>query len=130
VTEDATLEEIVKVMEEKHVKRLPVLRKDKLVGIVTRANLPQVVADFARDVPDPTADDDHIRNRVFAAIEDNDWSPIALTVTVRDGVVQLGGVISDERLRLAAIVAAENVSGVRKLHDHLRWVEPIPGAYF
>jgi len=52
-----------------HVKRLPVLRKDNLVGIVTRANLLQAVADLARDVPDPTADDDHIRNRVFAAIE-------------------------------------------------------------
>ena len=29
VTEDATLEEIVKVMEKKHVKRLPVLREDQ-----------------------------------------------------------------------------------------------------
>jgi CBS domain-containing protein len=130
VTEDATLEEIVKVMEEKHVKRLPVLHKDRLVGIVTRANLLQVVADFARDVPDPTADDDHIRNRVFAAIENTDWSPIALTVTVRNGIVQLGGVLSEERSRQAAIVAAENVSGVKKVYDHLCWVDPIPGAYF
>jgi CBS domain-containing protein len=130
VTEDATLDEIVEVMEKKHVKRLPVLRKDNLVGIVTRANLLQAVADLARDVPDPTADDDHIRNRVFAAIENNDWSPIALTVTVRNGVVHLGGVISEERSRQAAIVAAESVSGVKKIHDHLCWVELIPGAYF
>jgi CBS domain-containing protein len=130
VTEDATLEEIVKVMEEKHVKRLPVLRTDKLVGIVTRANLLQAVADLARDVPDPTADDDHSRNRVFGAIETNDWSPTALTVTVRNGVVLLGGVISEERSRQAAIVAVENVSGVKTVYDRLRWVEPIPGAYF
>jgi CBS domain-containing protein len=130
VTEDATLEEIVRVMEDKHVKRLPVLHKDKLVGIVTRANLLQIVADFARDVPDPTADDDHIRNRIFAAIESKDWSPIAFTVTVRNGVAQLGGTVSDERSRQAAIVAAENVSGVKNVYDHLSWLEPIPGAYF
>ena len=130
VTEDATLEEIVKAMEKNHVKRLPVLRGNQLVGIVTRANLLQAVADLARDVPDPTADDDHIRNRVFAAIEKNNWRPIALSVTVRDGIVHLSGVIIDELSRQAAIVAAESVSGVKKIHDHLCWVEPLPGAYF
>jgi CBS domain-containing protein len=130
VTEDATLEEIVKVMEKHRIKRLPVLRGDQLVGIVTRANLLQAVADLARDVPDPTADDDHIRNRVFAAIENTDWRPITLNVTVRDGITHLSGVIFDERSREAAIVAAENVSGVKKVHDHLCWVEPNSGAYF
>ena len=29
----------------------------------------------------------------------------------------------------AAMVAAENVSGVTKVHDHLCWVEPMSGAY-
>jgi CBS domain-containing protein len=129
VTEDASLEEIVKVMENNHVKRLPVLRGNQLVGIVTRANLLQAVADLARDVPDPTADDDHIRNRVFAAIEKPDWRPAALSVTVRDGIVHLSGSIFDERSRQAAIVAAENVSGVRTVHDHLSWVDPVTGAY-
>jgi CBS-domain-containing membrane protein len=128
VTEEATLEEIVEVMEKNQVKRLPVLSGDKLVGIVTRANLVQAVADLARDVPDPTADDDHIRSRVFAAIDKTDWKPIALTVTVRDGIVHLGGVISEEHSRQAAIVAAENVSGVRKVHDHLCQVEPMSGT--
>jgi len=130
VAEDATLEEIVTAMEKNQVKRLPVLRGDKLVGIVTRANLLQAVADLARAVPDPTADDDHIRNRVFTAIERNDWAPISLGVTVRDGIVHLSGVIFDERSRQAAIVAAENVPGVTKVHDHLCWVEANSGMYF
>jgi CBS domain-containing protein len=129
VTEDATLEEIVTVMEKNHVKRLPVLRGDQLVGIVTRANLLQAVADLARDVPDPTADDDHIRDRVFAAIEKNDWKPPRFNITVRDGIVHISGVLFDERSRQAAIVAAENVSGVKTVHDHLYWVDPITGAY-
>ena len=64
VTEDTVLEEIVSTMETNGVKRLPVMRGDKLVGIVSRANLLQAVASLARNVPDPTADDDHIRSRI------------------------------------------------------------------
>lgn len=85
VTEDATLEEIVDAMETNGVKRLPVRRGDQLVGLVSRANLMQAVASLAREIPDPTADDDHIRSRVVAAIDQHDWSPFGLSVIVRDG---------------------------------------------
>ena len=129
VTEDATLEDIVSLMEQNNVKRLPVMRGDQLVGIVTRSNLLQAVAELAREVPDPTADDDQIRNRIITSIEKTDWRPFGLGVIVRNGNVHLSGVITNERSRQAAIVAAENVSGVRKVHDHLCWVEPTSGMY-
>jgi hypothetical protein len=45
------------------------MRGDKLVGIVSRANLLQAVASLVREVPDPTADDDHVRSRIIAALE-------------------------------------------------------------
>ncbi|MEA3189139.1 MAG: hypothetical protein QOD99_2969 [Chthoniobacter sp.] len=129
VTEDATLEDIVQLMERHNVKRLPVMREGQLVGIVTRSNLLQAVAELAREIPDPTADDDHIRNRVITSIEKADWGPFGLGVIVRNGNVHLSGVITNERSRQAAIVAAENVSGVKKVHDHLCWVDPMSGAY-
>jgi CBS domain-containing protein len=129
VTEDATLEEIVTLMETNGIKRLPVIKGDKLVGIVSRANLLQAVASLAREIPDPTADDDHIRSRVIAAIEKNDWSPFGLNVIVRDGIVHLSGVVTEERSRQAAMVAAQNVAGVQKVHDHLCWVDTMSGMY-
>jgi CBS domain-containing protein len=129
VTEDATLEDIVELMERNHVKRLPVLRGDRLVGIVTRTNLLRAVAGLTRDVPDPTADDDHIRHRIINAIEKSDWTPFGLGVIVANGVVHLSGVITNEQSREASIVAAENISGVTKVHDHLCWVEPMSGMY-
>ncbi len=129
ITEDTPLEEIVTSMETNGVKRLPVLRGDKLVGIVSRANLLQAVASLAHEIPDPTADDDHIRGRIIAAIDNNDWSPFGLNVVVRDGIVHLSGVITEERSRQAAIVAAENVTGVKKVHDHLCWVDTMSGMY-
>ena len=129
ITEDTALPEIVDLMEKNNVKRLPVVRADKIVGIVSRANLLQAVAGLARQVPDPTADDDHIRNRIIDALEKNDWCPFGLNVIVRDGIVHLSGVITEERARQAAVVAAENIDGVKKVHDHLCWVDTMSGMY-
>ena len=129
IAEDATLEEIVNAMEANGIKRMPVMRDGKLVGIVSRANLLHAVASLAREIPDPTADDDHIRSRIIQALEKHDWSPFGLNVIVRDGIVHLSGVITDEDSRQAAIVATENVSGVRKVHDHLSWVDVMSGMY-
>jgi len=129
VTEDTTLSEIVSLMERNRVKRVPVVRGGKLVGIVTRSNLLQAVASIAHDVPDPTADDNHIRKRVFDELAKQDWCPYGLNVVVRDGIVHLSGVIPTEESRQAAVVAAENVQGVVKVHDHLGWVDMMTGLY-
>jgi CBS domain-containing protein len=127
VTEDVPLADVVDRMEAKGVKRLPVMRGEKIVGIVTRANVLQAVASLGRHVPDPTADDDHIRNRIFHVMEKQDWCPLGLSVIVRDGIVHLSGILIDEQGRQPTIIAAENVDGVVKVHDHLRWLEPISG---
>lgn len=129
-TEDMPLEELVRLMERQNVKRLPVVRGDKLVGIVTRTDLLRAVASLARDVPDPTADDDKIRSRVIASIEKNEWQPMQLGVTVRDGIVHLSGMITDDRFRQATIVAAENISGVKLVHDHLYFFDAMSGLSF
>jgi CBS domain-containing protein len=128
-SEDTTLESLVETMEKNNIKRVPIIHCGRITGIVTRTNLLRAVAQLAREVPDPTADDDHIRDRVTRAIEQNDWRPLGLQVTVRDGVVHLHGIITDYRWRDAAIVAAENVAGVRQVHDHLCWVDPFSGMY-
>ena len=119
ISEETPLEEVAHIMESNNIHHLPVLRGNRLVGIVTRSNLVQAVADLARHAPAPTVGDDEIRSRILAAIENTHWSPCRLSVIVRDGIVDLGGVITDERSRQAAIVAAENVAGVKKVHDHL-----------
>ena len=129
-TEDMPLEELVRLMGRQNVKRVPVVRGNTLVGIVTRSDLLRAVASLARDVPDPTADDDHIRNRVIAAIEKNEWKPAQLGVTVRDAIVHLSGIITDERFRKATVVAAENVSGVKLVHDHLYFFDAMSGLSF
>ena len=128
ITEDTALQEIVALMEKNNVKRLPVVRGDEMVGIVSRANLLQAVASLARQVPDPTADDDHIRNRVIDALEKNDWCPFGLSVIVRDGIVHLSGVITEERARQAAVVAAEGSRPSVLGRHHVRHLPELAGG--
>ncbi|MGZ5872603.1 MAG: CBS domain-containing protein [Bradyrhizobium sp.] len=119
VAEGAPLDQVVRIMESNNVKRLPVMRGDRMVGIVTRSDFVAAVASLAHSVPGPSADDDHIRGAVMAAMRQAPWRPCRLNVTVRDGIVSVRGVIKNESARKAAIVAAENVAGVREVQDHL-----------
>jgi CBS domain-containing protein len=129
VDEETPLNDLVRLMEKNHIKRLPVMRSKMLVGIVTRSNLLQAVAGIAHEIPDPTADDDHIRDRITREINETDWRPIGLQVTVRNGIVHLHGIITNDHSRQAAIVAAENTAGVREVHDHLCYVDTYSGFY-
>jgi CBS-domain-containing membrane protein len=129
ISEDDTLEAIVEMMERHHIKRLPVTQGGRMVGIVSRANLMHALATVARDLPPPAGGDSAIRANILAAIAKQDWAP-RINVIVKDGVAELRGVVTDDRERQGLVVAAENVGGVKKVHDHLVWVEPISGLAF
>ena len=61
VQEDTDLADLVDLMEKNDIKRVPVMRGKTPVGIVTRSNLLQAVASLLHEIPDPTADDEHVR---------------------------------------------------------------------
>ena len=126
VTPETPLDEVVHLMERHRVKRLPVVQDGKLIGIVSRANLLHALASVAHEVKAPAGDDATIRERILAECAKQSWAT-HVNVVVRDGVVGLWGVITDERERQAFIVAAENVPGVKAVHDHLAWIEPTSG---
>ena len=128
VAETASLEDIVELMEKHRIKRVPVLCGEEVVGIVTRSNLMRAMVSVARAVPPAAGDDTAIRERLMREIQKEEWAPSAtVDVVVRDGIVELWGVIIDERQREALKVAAENIPGVTAVKDHLVWVEPMSG---
>ncbi len=100
-----------------------------MVGIVSRANLMHALVSLARDIETPAGGDAAIRDRILAAVAKQPWAP-RINVVVKNGVVELWGTITDERERQGCIVTAENVAGVREVHDHLVWVEPMSGMAF
>jgi CBS domain-containing protein len=129
VSEDATLQTVVTEMERYRVKRLPVMRNGQLVGIVSRANLLHALASLARETPAPSGDDAAIRDQILEALAKQRWA-LGVNVVVKSGIAEIWGTIMDERERQATIVAVENVPGVKQVHDHLVWVEPMSGMAF
>ena len=128
VGEDASLDDIVQLMERHHIKRVPVMQDGKLTGIVTRSNLMHAMVSLARTAPPVAESDAAIRERLLAEIKRQTWAPAAMVdVVVRDGVVELWGTIFDERQRDALKIAAENIPGVTAVKDNLAWVEPVSG---
>ncbi len=129
VTEDEPLEKVVHLMERYRIKRLPVMRGAKVVGIVTRANLMRALATLALAEHPVAADDAGIRERLIAELKKQSWAPVGLMdIVVKDGVVKLSGALTDERERQAIRIAAENIPGVKKVEDHLVWIEPNTGV--
>ena len=123
VTPDTPLDDVVDLMERRRIKRLAVVEDGKLIGIVSRANLMHALASMAREVKAPAEADDILRDRILAELGKQTWAP-HINVVVRNGVVGLSGVLTDERERQAFVVAAENVAGVKIVHDHMAWIEP------
>jgi len=129
VTEDTPLEKIVEMMEAHRIKRVPVLRGNKVVGIVTRANLMHAMVSLARGGPKAATSDVAIRQQLLTELKNEKWALASMiNVVVRDGVVELWGMIVDDRQREGLIVAAENIPGVKQVKDHLTWVEPTSGV--
>jgi CBS domain-containing protein len=130
ITEDTRLDDIVSLMEQGSVKRLPVVRQGRVVGIVSRANLLHALASVVGDLPASPTTDVTIREQIISEFSHKVWSPRDFNVVVRDGVVELWGTILDERERQAAKVAVENVAGVKTVRDHLVRAEPRGGMVF
>lgn len=128
-TEDTSLEDIVALMEKHHIKRVPIVRGAKMVGIITRANLMHAMVGLARGAKPIKESDATIREQLMKIMEEQTWAPTAMVdVQVHDGVLELWGTILDERQRDALKVAAENIPGVKAVKDHLAWIEPITGS--
>jgi len=127
VDEDTPLEEIVRLMEKHGIKRLPVVRDERLVGLVSRSDLLRTLAGIVYPA-EVSLEDSDLCERIVHEITGKPWSPVSFKVTVHRGITHIRGIITDERSRQATIVAAENVQGVTEVHDHLCWVDPMSGV--
>jgi CBS domain-containing protein len=127
IDEATPLAEVSELMRTRRVKRLPVTRDGKVVGIVSRADLVHALAKEL-DTPAASASDAVIRNAILAELASQPWAPRrSFTIAVEDGVVDLDGVVFDVRERDAIRVAAENVPGVKQVENRLVVVEPNTG---
>ena len=126
-----TLEDVVETMETHRIKRVAVVEDGHMVGVVARSDLLRALLSQVRaDKPAETQTDDRtIRSAILATFEATSWAPMTtLNVTVKDGVVDVWGTITNPDERRAICVIAENAAGVKQVHDHLVYVEPYSGT--
>lgn len=127
-TPQTSLSDLVALMETKRVKRLPIIDQGRLVGIVSRADVMAALVGLLAEKPVGTPSDAEIRDQIIAEVDRQPWGPRdSLDVLVTNGVVVLKGTITDERERAALRVAAENVPGVKAVHDRLVGVDSVSG---
>lgn len=120
VDENADLGEIANTLERRRVKRLPVVRDGKLVGIISRAD---IVKALSQSEPQPgkrISSDTELEEALLAKIREQDWLDGSfLNVSVQNGVVELNGFIPSAEQRRALHVLVDEVDGVQGVEDRL-----------
>jgi CBS domain-containing protein len=111
--------EVATLLEKNGIKRVPVVENDRLIGIISRANLIQAVASARRELDVPLSDS-AIRDRLLAHLKQQPWAHTALVnITVTNGVVDLWGSTESDAERKAIRLAAETAQGVSAVNDNL-----------
>jgi CBS domain-containing protein len=118
VTEDTSLVEIAETLEKHHIKRVPVMRDGKLVGIVSRANLLQgLVAAGAKTVV--SENDRDLKDAIEGAMNAAGLNAQYVNVVVADGSLTLWGMVETKAEQAALGIAAERVAGVGRVDNHI-----------
>lgn len=118
--EETPLSEIANLLEKHHIKRIPILREGKLVGIVSRSNLIQALASVPSQSNQELPVDRDIRSAILARLAEQSWTDFgARNVVVSNGVVHLWGLVGSPEEHKALIALAESVPGVRKVSDEM-----------
>lgn len=138
VEETTELADIVNLLEENGIKRVPVVKDGKLAGLISRANLVRALAvteSAASASPDAKEEaairnrviDERIRERLLNELGRMEWAKVlSADVIVKDQLVHLW--FCDDRPlqeRRAVHIAAENTAGVRGVQEHIVPAPPI-----
>lgn len=122
-SEETPLGEIATLLEKHRIKRVPVLRDGKLVGIVSRSNLIQALAASHLQASSDMPADRSIRLELLDRLGRQTWTDFgSRNVIVRDGVIHLWGLVGSEEEHKALVALAEQVPGVKRVSD-----ETFPG---
>jgi len=127
VAETCPIADIAELLERRRIKRVPVMRDGKVVGIVSRANLIRALVTIAPETAAAAESGDNaIREDVLAAMQGQPWALARENVTVENGTVHLWGPLIGAEEGNAIRVAAENAPGVKDVITHFGRPPSVP----
>jgi len=120
VFRETPLVDIADMMEERHIRRVPVVEDGKVVGIVSRPNLLRAWASLPAEPAAVRTDDAAIRTALLTELAGQAWSRRPEnSVVVTDGIVHLWGLAATEEEKRALELAAERTSGTKSVRNHI-----------
>jgi CBS domain-containing protein len=118
VSEETTVEEIAQLFDTRKIKRVAVTRHGHLVGLVSRADLLEVIA---RSKPPVIASgDEALRLSIASRLRGTFRLANPPTVSVVHGIIHLSGTLHSENERRAIRVLVDGVPGGNGVEDHMR----------
>jgi len=118
--EDATLAEIATLLEKHRIKRVPIVRDGKLVGVVSRANLIQALASTPVASQDDQEGDRAIRLELMDRLGKQAWTGFGeRNIVVANGLVHIWGLVYSPEEHKALLALAEDVQGVKGVSDEM-----------
>lgn len=129
VDDDMPLNEIAGLLERHRIKRVPVTKDGKLVGIVSRANLLHGLANTIIDHHEPgAAKDRRLRDElVDVLLRRREFDAVLINITARDGHIRLWGVVENADQAATAESVAKSLTGVTSVDNNLV-VNSVPGV--
>jgi CBS-domain-containing membrane protein len=124
IGERTPLEKIATLLERHRIKRVPVVRNGKVVGIVSRANLLHGLAAQKTGGGTSATTDRAIRARVLKDLEEAGVHKLYVNVVVTKGVVELWGFVETDAQKRALEVATKNARGVKRVLDNVSVISP------
>ncbi|MBU8542186.1 CBS domain-containing protein [Roseomonas sp. ROY-5-3] len=111
--EETPIDKLAHAMEERNIRRIPVLRDGRLVGIVSRADLIRALLQPAEHLS-ADAPDERIRRELVGRMKDQPWiDAFAIFPEVENGVVIFHGYCRNDAVLRALPVLAETIPGVK-----------------
>jgi CBS domain-containing protein len=119
VDEDTTAEHAARLLEEHKVRRLPVLRDGRLVGMVSRADLLRALLPPPSSEAPATTSDQAIRAAISAGMRQQAWASAPLIFfDVHDGVVEIQGYHESVARHRALCTLVASIPGVARIVDN------------
>jgi hypothetical protein len=119
VTEDTTAGHAARLMEGHRVRRLPVLRDGRVVGVVSRSDLLRALLPAPPNGAAAAESDQAIRGAIADRMRRGTWARApCLSFEVQGGVVRFHGSHGSDAARRAANALAAGVPGVVRVVDH------------
>ena len=128
VKPDTPLGELASLLEKHRIKRVPVVKGGKIVGIVSRANLVQALVTLGTGIkPSASANDSILRADLLGRLRLQPWWTNSINVIVKEGIVELWGYVDSQAASDAIRIAVEEAPGVRQVSNNLA-IEIRPSA--